>query len=383
MEKGKETNKKALIIAGIFFLVFLGGAGYSWQQNGSVRLLPADKKALASCESFFYDPLRFESSERFYCYHERIAAITKTFGLARAVALFKEYLRTPDGQLLAGARCHALGHTMGLVAVETHTAGEEILESCGNFCGFGCINGAAHAILLAKEISRAEEFCDIEKRDREVRNGCYHGIGHGVGEYTNLDLVRGLELCSKLKSKEARYQCGHAVIMASDLVNAEASDRIPDDTAVYCAGLIDEFRNSCYEFAGYLDFARSKSAESAFRTCRKILAPDLNICLMRIGEGLFFAFGTEAAKIAESCGQGFDFEQRQCLKGANRIALDGPDSSRGELGAKICANAGSQADACMEDLLFLFEERYGEDAGKNFCRNLEPRPHTACASGDL
>lgn len=86
-------------------------------------------------------------------------------------------LHTEDGNILKGARCHSLGHTIGIAAVENGESPEDILTNCSTFCGFGCLSGASHSYILKHgDIKLAEDFCNT--------------IVEGIGKDTRLGLSR-------------------------------------------------------------------------------------------------------------------------------------------------------------------------------------------------
>lgn len=338
---------------------------------------------LSACESHPHESLTFESSTRYHCYEQTIGGIGRRYGVHASVGALKAYMETPAGNLLQGARCHAIGHTIGETAVARHDSSQEILTTCKDFCGFGCLNGAAHAwILLNGNVMAAETFCKSAEVSEDVKNGCFHGIGHGVAEYANLNIEKGLALCDQLKDKDAQFQCGHAVIMDVRHVSLPASGTLPSDIVHFCVGLSDTYRPSCDIFAGFLEYGLTHNASSAFSVCARVPSAVSRDCNERIGEALLMASIKDTTKIFRGCNAATDTNAlRSCLFGSLRASIDGPDSFAGEAAFRLCASVSKDVrNQCFTYAGGLLVQRYGSIQRAQACAILPSAERMACLS---
>lgn len=82
-------------------------------------------------------------------------------------------------------------------------------------------------------------------------------------------------MCDGLKTEDARYQCGHAVIMDPGHISAGKNIVIPEDVVSFCGKINEIYRESCYQFGGFLNYARTRDIERSIGTCR--VYPNLGV----------------------------------------------------------------------------------------------------------
>lgn len=381
--------RKSLVGFLLFFVVGLSTA-YITGSNGGGTL-----DNLRECEKEEYDALNFQSSKRYSCYSKALIAAVKGEGIREAVEALGEYQKTDEGSLLTGARCHALGHDIGLAAVTSGNSPQTVLKECLNFCeelgdsaeglDFGCLNGAAHAyVLYENSTGDLEKYCDIPGVSQDVREGCYHGIGHGVAEYTLLDIEKALLICDGLETREARYQCGHAILMAPEHFSYPNKASLPEDLVQFCSTRNEAYSPSCFEFAAFLEYSRVKDARTALLLCGKVPGEFQRVCQERLGEAIFFNLKHSPSSIAQSCSVQDKEVTKACLYGANRISIDGADSPFGELGLEVCkyTDSGVRGD-CYADLALLVSRRHGEERRQALCFQVPPLYEDRCRAASL
>ena len=281
-----------------------------------------------------------------------------------------------EGQALKGPTCHTIAHVIGEVAVSTEVKSEEILDECNSFCTSGCLNGAGHYnVLISQGTEKAEEFCNSTGASRESLGDCYHGIGHGVAEYTRYDIEKGKRMCDQLNNEdEGRFECGHAIFMEWDQILAK-SVPTPADIPAFCSGLDVVYRDTCYEFTRSLEYTKSKSALDALSICSRVPKHVEDKCMGTAVEALFHTTlrSERPDLIARIC----DFEDlrktRTCYYKAVSASIFTIGASAGEAGLALCKKAPHwlQKDCFLKIAFFLFNQ-YGEESRDMFCKNSIP-----------
>lgn len=149
---------------------------------------------------------------------------------------------------------HGLAHIFGEVLAEE--MGERGITVCDDSFELGCFHGFFIRIISLKGIGVMPE---LEKSCREKNTGsspdlCFHGIGHGLGEFFGPERIdEALEICGKISPTTTLGGCGSGVFMEYyGLDNSATRDTIPlkafDPLSPYepCPGVAEFFRASCY-----------------------------------------------------------------------------------------------------------------------------------------
>lgn len=326
---------------------------------------------LAECEQYPLELANYERSERYSCYSERIREATKERGVAPVVAAFGQYLASDEGKKIVGPTCHVLAHVIGETAVDTNVESAEILTTCGNFCAGGCLNGAAHNYILnSGEVADAEKFCNSSSVDDEVRRACYHGIGHGLTEFLQWNVEKGLTMCDDLADETGRTECAHAVLMDFEALAAMKKPPVPSDMLAFCSRLSALYKETCYEFSGMLTYARSREPHTSLALCERVPATLMERCTNRVMEVVLQTTPREkrVEVVQELCGT-LDREKiRRCYFGAVVGTLYTIGTTPGEQSAAFCEAAPDWLkEECYQTLAQSLEREFGKENRDAFC----------------
>jgi hypothetical protein len=296
---------------------------------------------LIDCEEKANLLIDFEHSPLRRCYSAKLLEILKKSGPQKAIYVLDQYRQTPKGaQLISESRCHSLGHDLGNMAVKLSYSSDEIIKGCQNNCGGGCINGAAHYYTLqGRTIGELESFCSSANVSQELVESCYHGIGHALIETTGLDLNKSFPICASLHDEVARYQCGHALVMDSALASTAPVVHLPDKIASFCTEQLPIFQPSCFTYSGFLTYAKTLSAISAFEQCQKVPEKFKDDCQFRLGEILFFRFKASDLKgSAQECLLASTVDESiSCAQGVHFISLGSPRGEADDFPGYFCS----------------------------------------------
>lgn len=328
---------------------------------------------MAECEVFEYSDNDFASSERRNCYNDKVIGHIKSDGLKSTLVGLENYMQTDQGAYLIGARCHDLGHGIGIEAVKNGYKPREILETCNTMCEGGCLNGAAHVfVITAVEKGDLDSFCDISGISKTIRDMCYHGIGHGLMEYYTLDIDKVVKNCLTIKGVSDKFQCSHAAFMETTLVGQAPFKKIPANLDQYCGKLEPALAYSCFQFGGFLTFTRDLNINEAFEFCQSAPENIQMLCFSRIGESAYLKVNGDPDETVDLCRRNDANEFRRCLKGANIFSVHSPDSAYGEKATNICLETSDQVRrGCLSDLGAMIVGIYGESRLDGFCKGLQ------------
>lgn len=344
---------------------------------------------LQECEEYLSDFENYEQSQRYRCYADKIAYTTREFGVTSAINSLNYYFKTPEGKSIEGATCHVLAHVIGEVAVSSLKKGGDILKECGTFCTSGCLNGAAHVyILTTQDVKDAEKFCNSADVDNKTKLACYHGVGHGITEYLRFNIEKGLSMCDNLRDQEGRRECGHAVLMDYIPMLSIVPSPIPPDILRFCLGLNAVYKDSCYEYAGALEYARSKNTTEAFSVCSKMISGHSKDRCMTEIIGILLNTTPRSARpglIADICNFPERQKTRTCFYSAVQMSIFTIGTTFGGASAIICEMAPSwlQKDCYLKIAGSLLQE-YGEDSKNKFCKEVMPEQYKKeCEGGSI
>lgn len=354
---------------------------------------------LIDCEYRNVDEKQFVYSERNNCYSQKLTKMVKEHGMAKTTAAFKQYLGTSEGGKVINRGCHILGHDVGQLAVLNGEEPAEVLGYCSNFCESqeglttadilnksGCFSGVAHAYVIKNGVVEGfEEKCESLDAPEELINyGCYHGAGHGIADYTNYDLEPAIDLCRKFEKEEARYQCGQAAFMEPHRLRIAPLSSVPSDMLSYCQSVEPIFKEHCYEYVGFLNFARTLDFVDSVKVCGQVPQDLGERCAERLGEGVHYTSSWRNADLlVSSCTRVKTNLARACLRGVTTMAAD-IGNPQGAYGLEICSKVqvAFQKD-CYADLAGFIFRRYGEEMRKTYCSQVPEDYRDACLVSNL
>ena len=367
----------------ILILVFIFGitSGLGWFISVPVlryaSLTSVLRAKLVICEQEAVSGV-YEGSPQQRCYNKQLVSMVKDYGISSAIAALRSYMKSPSGNHLQGMRCHAMAHEIGNAAARFGTPSDVLMTQCIGLCDFGqgsmpvegidlgCMNGAGHTwVLMNGDIGDAFGKCAVPSIPEAVRQGCYHGIGHGLSERFGADFVSAVDQCLKLPNKEARYQCSHAIFMEPRVPSAQSVK--PFDQMVYCAGLPQEVKASCYEFSGFMKYTFTQDVDKGLDICEEVPEDLKSPCRNRVGEALY-AIRNSVSDVLK-CGQTRSQKSDDCVSGFVRTIVDDVNDTQGDLAIASCALlADTQQSVCYQKVGETLNSRYGNGIRNKACQ---------------
>lgn len=384
---------KILFTALFFFLGFWVGTGWLFGRSFPTIWLPYFlQKNFAACDSIPMENI-FEGSKRQRCYTEASVNIVRLYGMRTAVETVREYRANSHNTPLEGQRCHALAHEIGNAAARENTNAHTILVSCQNMCNqpsdtqsvegldLGCMNGAAHTwVLLSQNVETVADSCNDSQVPQEVREGCFHGIGHGLSELYGGDVIAEVNECKRLPTDRARYQCAHAVFMEKQALLTK--NGLPVDPTLYCGSLPTEMSPSCYEFAGFIEYSSRRDVTRALATCRFVPDGMKSVCRERVGESLYLS--RQKSGDVGFCEVAEGVEARDCILGFVRGSVDTVNDVYGNSALTSCGVlAQIYKNGCYGSVGQIVRDRYGDKKRQLSCTTIQNSIYqTACLSNE-
>jgi hypothetical protein len=286
-----------------------------------------------------------------------------------------------------------MAHVVGESAAAMGATPSEILTQCVGLCtvasdaipveglDLGCINGAAHTwVLRSEHIEQASQYCQFASIDESVRDGCFHGLGHGLSERYQGNLTLEIEECAKLPTDRGRFQCAHAVFMESQVLPLSRS--IPMLPTEYCHTLVPEIAKSCYEFAGFMEHGQRQDVSRALHTCNQVPQDQMDSCSTRVGESIYL-LRRNVSDIA-SCLVASESQSKACLTGFISRTIDTIDDRYGDQAFLACQSfAAEQKTQCFAMAGNILQERYGLKIKERSCLSISGQEERFACQGGL
>ena len=326
----------------------------------------------------------YEGSPQQRCFNKQLVSMVKAYGISSTITALRSYMKTPNGSHLQGMRCHAMAHEIGNAAARFGTPSDVLMTQCIGLCDFGqgtrpvegidlgCMNGAGHTwVLMNPDVGDAFGKCAVPSIPDSVRQGCYHGIGHGLSERYGVDFVSAVNQCLELPNKDARYQCSHAIFMEPRL-GTQSEKSI--DLVSYCESLPPEVRASCFEFAGFMRYTNTLDVDVGLDICEKVPQDLQSPCRNRVGEALY-AIHNSVTDVLK-CGQASNQRSDDCISGFVRTIIDDVNDTQGDLALSSCDLVSeSQKLRCYQKVGETLNSRYGNAIRNAACHRITVVPY--------
>jgi hypothetical protein len=245
----------------------------------------------------------------------------------------------------------------------------------------GCMNGAGHTwVLMSPTIMDAFAKCAVPSIPENVRQGCYHGIGHGLRERYGADMQTAVSQCLLLPNDEAKYQCSHAIFMEPPL---GASSGISTNLLTFCNELPVQVGESCFEFIGSMEYARTRDTHVAIEICDRVPTPFQLRCRYRVGEILYVS--RLAVVDIQYCMNMNINQSMGCIRGFIRTTIDEVNDIHGDHAIHACAALPEASQkycySVTGEILLL---RYGESIRQRACKTIASNEFSqACAAAQV
>ncbi len=224
-----------------------------------------------------------DANIRLQCWSDQIEQVLKSKGLDQSLELLASlYESQPD----FAVNCHDVSHSLGDAAYKLFAQGKTVTFSPKTtYCGYGFYHGLMEALLYTKgDYKQAREFCqNINKSmTKDIKNpqtiySCYHGIGHGTLDITDLSIwgneekmvSNALKVCEAVGyTKEERQLCGSGVFNALQIAYNTRQYKLnmkKEDPFGICRKQPEIYKKACYREISivYLSLTQSSFSQMA------------------------------------------------------------------------------------------------------------------------
>ena len=151
-------------------------------------------------------------------------------------------------------QCHVRAHQIGISAFEKF--GARTFALCNEKCGGGCYHGAIGAFTEKFGAEKIDEALKTACQDSDIKDQCWHGVGHGILAWHNYELFNALKSCENTADDDwHKEECWRGVFM-ENVVGTFASHRPPDsfkylseaDPSFPCTAVPAKYKNACWQF---------------------------------------------------------------------------------------------------------------------------------------
>lgn len=177
--------------------------------------------------------------------NQYLRSIITSKGPDAAWNYLKSAYQTPNGVLPGEGEPHLLSHVIGEALYARH--GPRGIAHCDDTFTYGCFHGFVGRMVADRGTSSLDEIVRVcQTSPQTYINGCVHGVGHGIAETEQYNLVASLRDCDALFGE--RDECRAGVIMAvGGFSGSRASSTKPWYT---CESLPATYARACAQSVG-------------------------------------------------------------------------------------------------------------------------------------
>lgn len=257
---GKTTFKKRKALLFILLTIMLGVFIYALFPNlvkpklKTVRKLTLDYAKIVNCNVI---------SEKSACYEKAIMSTLRTNGIEAA---FDVLAYVYDKDTTFASNCHYFTHILGREAYKKFKNKEKFeLTPNTSYCGYGFYHGFMEELLQENgDIEEARKFCyfadkSLSKYTRQPSVACFHGIGHGLVDGTEINargdsqalLSPAMKICGTLPDDEEKKFCASGAFNSLAIAYSRSDFGLKGnktDPFYDCRQRNEEFyQRACYE----------------------------------------------------------------------------------------------------------------------------------------
>jgi len=202
---------------------------------------------------------------------------------------------------------------------------------------------------------------------------CLHGIGHGLTESYNSDVLSAVQHCEDLEPGWEQISCSKGVFMENVNNYLSGGGNFDQDDPLFpCNKVNAQFVPACYNYhTGYIMAKNGISISEGFRECDKIVPEEfVKYCYFGLGRKLF-AIASEDMNLALMiCQLGQPKYQSYCYTGLVLIILDVKGTEQGFQYCKLLPEHNKVA--CYDALGKWIHMLYATDETREVeCSNAE------------
>ena len=341
-----------------------------------------------------------EEKERIDCYGDIVSATLQRDGIQEAFSVVKNFYQNDPS---FATSCHEFTHLIGEEAYKKfkqESKFEVVPETY--YCGYGFYHGFIIKLMSSgDDLSLAQQFCmytdrAINENSQTTQLDCYHGIGHGVTDYSSTELLgsgkeqvlidNSVALCEEVSSSNEQllrcidgifHSIGDIYLSDPDYMNSKDEQ----DPMALCRRQNIEHRKVCYGAMGYLVMQNFKEDfDKALGYASQIEEPEYAKALIRpmAGYRSYSTLGIDKnGENITSCSMLDDELAKECLMGLVEGITDfGTPGKEHEEVVRFCRTEGSPAwvaDFCLDHAVKYFGSYFGQEKKSLLCSLAGPR----------
>lgn len=253
---------------------------------------------------------------------------------------------------LGQTKCHELAHVVGEAAgLMKRAPSSALISACGLRCGYGCAHGVIMGLLKKDPsiLSHIETLCgQPTPRESNASDAiaCYHGVGHGLAEYTRYNVPDALRYCNAFRDSGGIDACVTGVFMEvySPADSSHEPIPIPTDLFSDCMGLSDASALFCKRMMIVSSYRTTHDIQRAFGLCQTLMRDGQEECVFALGADVYFMEQENVEQIMRTCALTRAYAG-QCIQGAVLSSIS--IHANGTQALEICAKSGSWEPACL------------------------------------
>ncbi len=323
------------------------------------------------------------SSNHYSCFRKSVTPVIKTYGV-NSVVLGIEQILGGEVTRYQGFSCHDLTHIVGEVAIEANNNLGETLINCTKTCQYGCAHGALIGGINKSPqlLNNLSEICaPFSNANPQDIDACNHGLGHGISEYTGMNLSKSLDICDKIASQDAKEKCAQGVFMQiTDYVDIPYF-KITGSISTFCNSVPTDLIGTCFDTASLHEYGRSKDIQKSTLVCSQIPSAYRSECVISLVNLVYSNYEGSKQKLLDFCNTMSSKDYNSCLKGA--IEPDIIADPEAKTSIFLCDNSRlSQKDKCFSDLGERYEYVYGKALRTQFCSRFHGSVNKLCLNNE-
>ena len=271
-----------------------------------------------SSQIWFYANFGFytDRQSKYKLVYEKIEELVEQKDPGIALQRLKE---TVNADPSLASICHGIAHETGHAAVHKYNDLAKALSFRTSVCGNGYLHGTIEEYVSM--FSNKEELTAILPTICEPDDGsCSHGIGHGIMQVYENEVVSSLLECNILPSQTGIINCYDGVFMEMYETgplhgkSIEIDDDIPFS---FCRDYKQQYKYSCYFYAArYPIIINATSPDNYREACIEYAEDDLRKdCFRGLGSAVMKTTISDPYKAAGYCGTDMNEDTAGCLNG--------------------------------------------------------------------
>lgn len=225
--------------------------------------------------------------------------------------------------------CHATAHHLGMWLYGYTTNLEKALSYTEQLCGGAVSHGILQGFFMTQRLHNVNSTKIIltnlcpQIQDNPysiIRWQCLHGIGHGLAEFYDYDIVAAVNRCDELKPGWEQISCSKGLFMQNTVHYYETGkgDFDKDDIFFPCDKVSIKYAPSCYHYqTSYILKQNNFKTSTSFDECDKITPGTLvKYCYGGMGRQLSYTAYFNMTRGIANCYVGKQsIYQTDCLRG--------------------------------------------------------------------